>query len=170
MAVETSRRSKDRSPSCRGKRLRANYVLIDYESVQPDDLTRIEQDQFKILVFVGATQTKVPFGFAAALQRMGSNAGIHQDFANGPNAARIFTLPSTIGSIVSKHPAARFHIVSKDTGFDPLIHHLNEKRIFATRVNDISEITIAKAEIISVKPTKATSEPLELVISRIECS
>jgi hypothetical protein len=54
--------------------LRTNYVLIDYENVQPDGLSVLDQDHFKVLVFVGANQTKVTFESAAALQRMGSKA------------------------------------------------------------------------------------------------
>ena len=40
--------------------MRTNYVLIDFENVQPESLVGLQQDHFKVLVFVGANQTKVP--------------------------------------------------------------------------------------------------------------
>jgi len=41
--------------------MRINYVLIDFENVQPESLAVLQQDHFKVMVFVGANQTKVPF-------------------------------------------------------------------------------------------------------------
>ena len=52
----------------RGWNLRTNIVLIDFESVQPETLAALERDQFKVIVFVGASQAKVPFEVATALQ------------------------------------------------------------------------------------------------------
>ena len=47
-------------------RLRTNYVLIDFENVQPENLDVFSADHFKVIVFVGASQTKVPFDVAIA--------------------------------------------------------------------------------------------------------
>lgn len=33
--------------------LRSNYVLIDFENVQPEALSMVDQEHFKIIVFVG---------------------------------------------------------------------------------------------------------------------
>ncbi len=54
--------------------MRTNYVLIDYENVQPDALCILDAEHFKVIVFVGATQTKVTFETAAALQRAATDA------------------------------------------------------------------------------------------------
>ena len=66
--------------------LRINYVLIDYESVQPDALSVLHEDHFRLIVFVGATQAKVAFETAAALQRMGERATYVKISGSGPNA------------------------------------------------------------------------------------
>ena len=47
--------------------MRTNYVLIDFENVQPENLDVFSADHFKVIVFVGASQTKVPFDVAMAL-------------------------------------------------------------------------------------------------------
>jgi hypothetical protein len=52
--------------------LRTNYVLIDFESVQPEQLAALDQDHFKVMLFVGAHQTKLPYEIAAAIQRLGA--------------------------------------------------------------------------------------------------
>lgn len=38
--------------------MKINYILIDYENVQPADLAVLDQARFSVLVFVGASQTK----------------------------------------------------------------------------------------------------------------
>jgi hypothetical protein len=46
--------------------------LIDYENVQPKLLDELAADHFKVIVFVGASQTKISFeagGFRAAWKK-----------------------------------------------------------------------------------------------------
>jgi len=38
-----------------------NYVLIDLENVRPDCLEALRPHSCKVIVFVGATQAKLPF-------------------------------------------------------------------------------------------------------------
>ena len=52
--------------------LKTNYVLIDYENVQPEAMAVLNQEHFKVLVFVGANQAKVTYEVAEALQQMGT--------------------------------------------------------------------------------------------------
>jgi hypothetical protein len=33
-------------------------VLVDYENVQPESLSALAEDHFKVVVFVGASQSK----------------------------------------------------------------------------------------------------------------
>ena len=54
--------------------MKNNYVLIDYENVQPKNLAMLNGHKFKVLIFVGATQARFPFELAAAVQALGSDA------------------------------------------------------------------------------------------------
>ena len=45
-----------------------NYILIDFENVQPKDLSVFDAEHFKIIVFVGANQKKVTIELTKALQ------------------------------------------------------------------------------------------------------
>ncbi|MDE2614410.1 MAG: hypothetical protein KGL78_13280, partial [Burkholderiales bacterium] len=100
--------------------MRTNYVLVDLENVQPDSLDALAQDHFKILLFVGANQTKLPFDLVASMQRLGPHAEYIKISGNGSNALD-FHIAYTVGRIAAAEPTAYFHVVSKDTGFDPLI-------------------------------------------------
>jgi hypothetical protein len=123
--------------------MRTNYVLIDFENVQPDSLTALQHDHFKVIVFVGATQNKLSFDVVSAVQRMGTKAEYIKITGTGANALD-FHIAFYIGQLAAKDDAAYFHVISKDSGFDPLIQHLKEKKISADRLACISDIPLLK--------------------------
>jgi hypothetical protein len=75
---------------------------------------------------------------------MGTNASYIKISGNGSNALD-FHIAFYVGQLSAAEPDAYFHIISKDTGFDPLITHLKSKKIFASRSKDVMEIPIVKA-------------------------
>jgi hypothetical protein len=141
--------------------MRNNIVLIDFENVQPEAFSQLAQDHFRVLVFVGANQTKLPFEVAASLQKLGAKAEYVKISGNGSNALD-FHIAYYIGKIAAEDPAAYFHIVSKDHGFDPLVQHLKTKKIFAGRVKDVSEIPLLK-----VGTKKTPAERVQFVVERL---
>ncbi len=125
--------------------MKRTYVLIDYENVQPEAISALDQEYFKVIVFVGATQSKVTYEVAIAMQKLGNKAEYIKIAGNGPNALD-FHIAFYIGRISAKEPDTYFHIVSKDTGFDPLIDVISKvSNIPVLRSKDISEIQIVKA-------------------------
>jgi hypothetical protein len=123
--------------------LPTNYVLIDFENVQPKNLEILTTHPFKIFVFVGANQTKVPFDLATAMQGFGDNAKYIKISGNGQNALD-FHIAFYIGQLSLQDPEGFFHIISKDTGFDPLIKHLRTKKIRVHREKDLAEIPVLR--------------------------
>ncbi len=107
---------------------RSNYVLIDYENVQPTKLAPLQPEQVQTIVFVGAGQSKIPLETALGLQKLGSRASYIKSGGSGANALD-FHLTFYLGALAARDPHAYFHIISKDTGFDPLILHLREKQV-----------------------------------------
>ena len=142
--------------------MRANVVLIDFESVQPDSLAPLGEDHFKVLVFVGASQSKLPFEVAASLQQLGERAEYIRISGNGPNALD-FHIAYYLGQLAAADSTAYFHIISKDTGFDPLIQHLKSKGVFAGRVKSIAEIPLVK-----VASAKSFSERFGVALSWLQ--
>ncbi len=116
-----------------------SYVLIDFENVQPKNLGLLESQPFKVLVFVGANQTKVSLELARALQALGKNAEYIKISGNGQNALD-FHIAYYIGKLAAGEPSAQFHVISKDKGFDPLIKHLKGQKIRVQRERDLAEI------------------------------
>ena len=141
--------------------LKLNYLLIDYENVQPKSLELLNGGAFKVLVFVGASQTKIPVEFAKAMQSMGNDGEYIQISANGSNALD-FHIAFTLGELTASCPDAYFHIISKDTGFDPLIVHVRKKGIRITRSKAIAEIPMLR-----VSNAKFTSERIEAVVGNL---
>ncbi len=116
-----------------------NYVLVDFENVQPKNLGILSQHPFKVYVFIGANQTKVPRHVAVAMQALGQQAQYVEIDGSGPNALD-FHIAYYIGELAAADPAGSYHIISRDKGFDPLIRHLRGKKIRVRRETDIAEI------------------------------
>ena len=125
--------------------MKTNYILVDYENVQIRSLERLQGPQFKVLVFLGPNNTKLPVELVLSVQRMGEHASYVVMDAGGANALD-FHIAYYMGLLSSTDPTAFFHIISKDTGFDPLIHHLKGRRIFAARSISIDEMPCFKTQ------------------------
>lgn len=142
--------------------MKTNFVLIDYENVQPKLLSALNQDYFRILVFVGENQAKIPFDLAQAIQNLGDKAKYIKINGNGSNALD-FHIAFYIGQLAKEIPDSFFHIISKDKGFDPLIKHLKSQKILCARSQDIMEMPLLKALSSSSK-----SEKVEAIIDNLK--
>lgn len=120
-----------------------DFVLIDYENVQPKELALLHGSGFKVKLFIGANQPRIPVVLASTLHALGSDAEYVLLEASGTNALD-FHIAYTIGVLSNQDPAARFHIISKDSGFDPLINHLKLRGIVAQRLASIAGLAPAK--------------------------
>lgn len=141
--------------------MKNSYVLIDYENVQPAAMVALEREHFHVIVFVGAGQAKVTYEVASVLQRMGERASYIKIASSGKNALD-FHIAYYIGHLSAKEPEAHFHIVSKDTGFDPLIQHLKSRKISVGRVKAVTDLPLAK--VVSAKPA---SDRVSVVVANL---
>jgi len=123
--------------------MRTNIILVDFENVQPKDIGLLNGGPFKVKVFLGPNQSKVPVTMAAALQTLGGNAEYVCLEAAGNNAVD-FHIAYYIGALSFEEPGAYFHIISKDSGFDPLIKHLRGRKIFVRRSTCIADMPCFK--------------------------
>lgn len=141
--------------------MRPNIVLIDLESVQPASLVLLAPEYLRVKVFVGATQSKLSFELVAAVQALGDRAEYIKIAGVGKNALD-FHIAYYIGRIATDQPESFFHIISKDTGFDPLIQHLKDENIFCGRWERIEDIPAVKAA-----QVKSPEERAILFMSRL---
>jgi hypothetical protein len=141
--------------------VRTNHVLIDYENVQPTDLAKLRDGPFKVKVFLGANQSKIPVALAAALQGLGADAEYVLLDASGSNALD-FHIAYYVGILSTQDSSAFFHIISKDTGFDPLIRHLKTRGIFAQRSTSITSIPYFKSA-----PPSSNDAQVEVAVAHL---
>jgi hypothetical protein len=142
--------------------LRTNYILIDLENIQPKNLKVLKDHDFKVVVFVGSKQTKISFDLAIAMQSLGESAEYVKIDGDGHNALD-FHIAFYIGQLSETNSNCYFHIISKDTGFDPLIKHLKTKNIYVQREKDISEIPLLKPSY-----TKSIGERLNAIVDHLK--
>ncbi|HEX7329882.1 MAG TPA: PIN domain-containing protein, partial [Pyrinomonadaceae bacterium] len=68
-----------------------------------------------------------------------------------------------IGQLSAAEPSAYFHIISKDTGFDPLIQHLRSKKKLAGRVETVADIPFVK-----LLNCKSPQERIAVIVARLQ--
>ena len=138
-----------------------NYVLIDFENVQPRNLEILRHHSFRVLVFVGANQSKVPIDLATAMQALGASAQYVKIEGSGKNALD-FHIAYYIGEFAAKEPGAHFHIISRDSGFDPLIRHLKNKKIKVQREKDLAEIPV-----LQISSATSSDEKISAIVKNL---
>jgi PIN domain len=119
------------------------FLLIDYENIQPRSLETLKDENWLINVFLGSSQASLPIEKVKALQIFGSNVEYIQSDGNGPNAID-FHIAYYLGRLALENPRATFRVMSKDTGFDPLIRHLKKKGIDCERIASVPGVTKQK--------------------------
>lgn len=122
---------------------RTNYVLVDFENVQPQDIGLLKGGPFKVKIFLGPNQSKIPVSLAAAVQSLGDNAEYISLETAGSNALD-FHIAYYIGVLSAAEPTAFFHVISKDTGFDSLLKYLKGKKLLTQRSICIADIPYFK--------------------------
>ena len=142
--------------------MKSPFVLVDFENIQPKGLGELEVPPFQIRVFVGARQAKISLETARALQVFGPDVEYIPIEGSGRNALD-FHIAFYLGRLAALDPSASFHVISKDTGFDPLIRHLKTLGIPCQRIESIAEVAgTHKAS--SPSPT----EGLEAVVRNLQ--
>lgn len=116
-----------------------NYVLIDFENVQVKSLALLQGEHFRIKVFLGPKNKKLPVELVLAMQQLGDRADYIVLEVSSANALD-FHITYYLGKLVAVDPTGIFHVISKDKGFDLLIKHLNTRNIRCTRSASIEQM------------------------------
>ena len=136
-----------------------HYVFIDYENVQPKSLDALGGPEFCVQVFLGAAQLRISTDLVVAMQALAPGAKFIRCSGNGSNALD-FHIAFYVGEIACREPAGYFHIVSKDTGFDPLVAHLRARGLRVWRSPAIEELPMLRPAASSpLKPPKPPKPP-----------
>ena len=139
----------------------SNFVLIDFENVHPKNLELLAKHPFKVYVFVGENQAKIPFDLADSMQLLGKEARYIKITGNGQNALD-FHIAYYVGVLAEQEPDASFYIISKDKGFDPLVRHLKSRRIRIQRNKDLGEIPL-----LQLSKTTSVDEQIAAIVKNL---
>jgi len=138
------------------------YVMVDFENVQPKNLEILKEHPFRVLVFIGSNQAKLPRHVVVPMQALGEKAKYVEIAGSGPNALD-FHIAYYIGELATREPDAHFHIVSRDKGFDPLILYLrNRKKIHIRRETDLAEIPELR-----IPDTTSRDEQIDAIVKNL---
>ena len=124
------------------KSFKKNFVLIDYENVQPKNLPLLTDSHFQIYLFLGAKQGKIDLGLVETMHILGPERSKYVKVTQTRPNALDFHISFYLGELASIHTDAYFHVISKDKGFDPLIEHLNSRSFKAFRRENIADIPV----------------------------
>jgi len=119
-----------------------NHVFVDFENVHEIDPALIGQPAVNLMLLVGARQTKIDTDLVEKLMQHAGSVQLVRLTSTGRNALD-FTLAYYVGRAVAADPTGHFHIISKDTGYDALVTHLQSRHVHAQRHGDYSRLTFS---------------------------
>lgn len=123
--------------------MKTQVILVDWENVQPDLLPALDLDSTKLLVFIGPHQSKLPFSLVEAVQKLGDRAQYVKVSKQGKDALDMH-IAFHIGRLSIELPDVYFHIISKDSDYDPLVAHLKDRKIGAAKWSDLSSMPVLR--------------------------
>lgn len=123
--------------------MKTQVILVDWENVQPELLPALDLEGTKLLVFLGPHQTKLPFPLVEAMQKLGQRAQYVKVSKQGKDALDMH-IAFYVGQLSAEMSDVYFHIIAKDTDYDPLIAHLKDRKIGAAKWPDLASIPVLR--------------------------
>lgn len=138
-------------------------LLVDFENIQDlDYLKKLRNTDYEVRVFLGPHQAKLPTALVRQAQPFGSRLQWIQMEGHGKNALD-FHIAYTIGLLVAENRKRRIFVLSKDSGFDPLITYLAKRSIACERIEELGKFLTAKDTLAAPakQAPQASEEPIE---------
>ena len=143
-----------------------NHVFVDFENVHQIDASVIGTKAMRFTLLLGARQTRLDAALVEKLMEHAASVELIRLASSGKNALD-FALAYYVGRAVSANPAAFIHIVSKDSGFDPLVEHLRSRHIHADRHDSFATLTFSGPPRAATVPPKTGTAGHEELLTRV---
>jgi hypothetical protein len=130
---------------------------VDFENVPDIDLGPIAAHSVKVTLLIGKNQTRLDLALVRDIHRLAERVELVEVGASGHNALDL-TLAYHLGHAACQFPQAKFHIVSKDTDFDPLVAHLQASGFAVARHRSFESLPFLAP---TKKPATPASKPVE---------
>src|SRR5512133_3029220 len=133
--------------------MKKNIILIDYENVHNIDIKPLIKHDVQVYVFHGKDQKFTGPLLKIALE-LGKDKFIPVEIAGTGKNAADFHIAYFLGKLSREVENPFFHIISKDTGFKPLVYYVKDvDKIFCLQESEITEIPLLKT--VSEQPHKS---------------
>ena len=150
--------------------MEVTHILVDFENVQPKDLSLLNGDCFRVVIFLGPHQNRLDLDVVEALQPLGANVTYVQSDRRAKNAVD-FHIAFHLGRLLQdqldnggrESRRARFVVVTKDGGFDGLLSHVRSLGYEAKKAVTIAEVLDQQAATDKTAPLSRISVPLKAV-------
>jgi hypothetical protein len=117
-------------------------LFVDFENVQKINLARVPVDA-RVMIFYGGTQKKIPEELVLQAQPLGDRLKWIKISGAGPNALD-FHIAFYLGKELATNGASECTILSRDTGFDPLVRHLQAGGQMCRRVRSLEDAFVVR--------------------------
>jgi hypothetical protein len=112
-------------------------LFVDLENVQKIELALVPVDA-RVVVFYWITQKRLPEELVVRAQPLGVRLKWIKISGQGPNALD-FHIAYYLGQEFADSPTSECAILSRDTGFDPLMRHFQALGRTCRRVNSLND-------------------------------
>jgi hypothetical protein len=116
-----------------------NHIFVDFENVHEVDQSIIGQMSVDVTILLGPHQKKLDADLVEKLLQHANSVHLVRLTDSGRNAVD-FSLAYYVGRAAVLDPSGFFHIISGDTGYDPLINHLRNHHVRAHRHPDFDNL------------------------------
>lgn len=123
-----------------------HYILVDFENVPTIRPELVLGLPVRLVLFTGVTQKTLTVEFVKSLLVLGQNVEIRKSAGGGKNVLD-FQLCFYAGQVCQSAPGAGIHIISKDKGFDSLIHHLKAGGRCCSRADSLDALDFVRARV-----------------------
>ena len=143
-------------------------VFVDFENVPDIDLSLITGHPVRVVLLIGKNQKKLDLPLVQQIHQLGDRVQLIEVGASGRNALDL-TLAYHLGQAVQQTPSLKFHIVSGDKDFDPLIAHLKAAGTHVARHPAFAALPfLASPKKVTVIAKKAPEDRLTKFIARLK--
>lgn len=109
-----------------------HFVFVDFENIPDIELGLIAGHPVHVSLLIGKNQTKLHLPLVQQIHKLADQVDLIEVGGSGRNALDL-TLAYYLGHAIQQMPTLKFHIISGDKDFDPLIAHIHAKGLSVTR-------------------------------------
>jgi len=121
-----------------------NHILVDYENLKSVEPAVFELEDATWTLLLGPQNRTLSVPVVQQLMARAASVDLVRLEQAGRNAVD-FALAYYLGRKVLGDPAATFHVISKDTGYQPLVDHLQSRNVRIARHESFEALAAALA-------------------------